>query len=104
MTLSASALLYDPVQADISGHCDIPMLPRYYHDEGLGDEAFEAESHSFCGHCLRFTTAVTRSNARLVSGCRPALPGGFAPHRVTLEGFCASAHHVLLHQACPGAM
>ena len=66
-----------PAGSTPPGHCGeltrSPMRQR----RGLQTKGnFGAQSHGFSTHCLRFVRWVTPQDARLASGCWPALPDG----------------------------
>jgi len=53
----------------------------------LDQKTFEARCPGFPSRCLRFARWVAPQDARLASGCWPALPDGIRTRRVPTEGF-----------------
>ena len=48
----------------------VPLCcPRILKNEDSNEAVFEAQSHSFCTRCLRFTLGIASYHARLASGC-----------------------------------
>jgi hypothetical protein len=62
--------------------------PRSQHDEGFSAYMISRLTHGFGTSCLRFTSDVAATRARLASGWRaPLLPGGRRTLWVAVKGF-----------------
>src|ERR1700733_6729156 len=62
--------------------------PRSQHGEGFSAHMISRLTHGFGTRCLRFTSDVAATHARLASGWRaPPLPGGRRTLWVTKKGF-----------------
>ena len=62
--------------------------PRSQHGEGFSAHMISRLTHGFGTRCLRFTSNVAATHARLASGWRaPPLPGGRRTLWVTKKGF-----------------
>jgi hypothetical protein len=77
--------------------------PRLPNTEGLSGYPISRLTQGFSFRCLRFTSDVIATHARLASGWRAApLPGGCRTLWVTSKGF--RLHSILLSRTSPVAM
>src|SRR5271156_1130111 len=85
----AFALLQDPGRAGkISPWRSCRCCPRSTQTEGLSGHIISRLTQGFSIRCLRFTSDVTATHARLASGRRAApLPGGRRTLWITSKGF-----------------
>jgi len=99
----AFALLQDPGRADkISPWRSCRCCPRATQTEGLSGHIISRLTQGFSIRCLRFTSDVTVSHARLASGWRAApLPGGGRTLWIASKGF--RSHPILLSRTSPAA-
>ena len=99
----AFALLQDPGRADkISPWRSYRCCPRATQTEGLSGHIISRLTQGFSIRCLRFTSDVTVSHARLASGWRAApLPGGGRTLWIASKGF--RSHPILLSRTSPAA-
>ena len=94
------ALLFDSGETSATGLLRrLGVAFRYREDVGSREYRFEAQSHGLHARCLRFAAWVAPGLAQdsLPAGGHPWLAGTFT-RWIPLEGFGASAHHVLLRQ------
>jgi len=76
--------------------------PRPTQTEGLSGYIISRLTQGFSIRCLRFTSGVAASHARLASGWRAApLPGGCRTLWIASKGF--RLHPILLSRTCPVA-
>src|SRR6202047_2357260 len=99
----AFALLQDPGRAGkISPWRSCRCCPRSTQTEGPSGHIISRLTQGFSIRCLRFTSDVTVSRARLASGWRAApLPGGGRTLWITSKGF--RLHPFLLSRTSPVA-
>ncbi|SFQ35373.1 hypothetical protein SAMN05216330_1313 [Bradyrhizobium sp. Ghvi] len=89
----------EPVNLTIAA---FPVRPRTQHGEGFSTTMISRLPQGLSTCCLRFTSDVTVTHARLASGWRaPPLPRGRRTLWVTLKGF--RSHFFLLSRTCPDA-
>ena len=81
-----------PAESVVLAMADFPMLPPLMQKRRLQRLShFEALSHGFDARCLRFTSAVADTHARLASGWRaPPLPEEIRTPWATSKGFRSS--------------
>ena len=88
-TRSTFALLSDPGRASVPSRFGTPVLPPLFRRRRPQQEGtFEAQSHGFCGRCLRFADGVAPDQRKT----RFRLPAtlyrvGLATHRVATKSF-----------------
>jgi len=99
----AFALLQDPGRAGkISPWRSCRCCPRATQAEGLNGYIISRLTQGLSIRCLRFTSGVTATHARLASGWRaPPLPGGGRTLWIASKGF--RLHSVLLSRTSPVA-
>ena len=99
----AFALLQDPGRAGkISPWRSCRCCPRATQAEGLNGYIISRLTQGLSIRCLRFTSGVTATHARLASGWRAApLPGGGRTLWIASKGF--RLHSVLLSRTSPVA-
>ncbi len=104
-TRSASALLSDPDRAAVPRHFGTyGAAPAFVDYEGPSEHSpFEAQSHGFCGRCLRFALRVAPADARLASGCLLCFTGWDWLPTGWLRKVSDVYFIFLLPQAWPGA-
>src|SRR6478736_5523847 len=98
----AFALLQDPGRADkISPWRSCRCCPRATQTEGLSGHIISRLTQGFSIRCLRFTSDVTVSHARLASGWRAApLPGGGRTLWIASKGFRLHYHSPFQDLSC----
>jgi Putative transposase len=99
----ASALLQDPGRAGkISPWRSCRCCPRATQTEGLNGYIISRLTQGFSIRCLRFTSDVAATHARLASGWRATpLPGGGRTLWIASKGF--RLHPILLSRTSPVA-